>query len=377
LIVVAGIRLDGLSVWEGSAVAAASVLPAWLTYRLVENPIRLARPLVRIPSRALALGAACTVAAVAVGFGLQTQVTSVPGSVLASGNGPVGSTSFSRVVSGPLGAEMLAKDPLGDPRGAPLDRVAAIVPDPLNARRDLPAVYAQGCHVDFRHSEAKSCVFGDPSSTTNVVIVGDSHAAQWIPALQQIAVARHWKLTSYTKSSCAWSAGPARLNGRAYPSCDAWNRSVATAIRLAHPTLVLTSSIAARESEQQTTEFVRGVRAAWAPLLADGIPVVVLKDTPHPGIDIAECASEHRTTLTRCAVPRSVAAIGIGDIQEAAVAGQRGVHLISLTDAICPTDECAAVIGSTLVYRDTNHVTATYMQTLAPRLEQALLTYST
>lgn len=40
--------------------------------------------------------------------------------------------------------------------------------------------------------------------------------------------------------------------------------------------------------------------------------------------------------------------------------GLTGVTLIDLTDAICPTDPCAPVIGGVLVYRDDHHLTATY-----------------
>jgi hypothetical protein len=50
----------------------------------------------------------------------------------------------------------------------------------------------------------------------------------------------------------------------------------------------------------------------------------------------------------------------------------KNVRVIDLDDAICPTDKCAAVIGGVIVYRDSNHLTATYVQSLAPRLNAAL-----
>jgi hypothetical protein len=52
--------------------------------------------------------------------------------------------------------------------------------------------------------------------------------------------------------------------------------------------------------------------------------------------------------------------------------GQHHVRMIDLFDAVCPTDQCAAVIGNVLVYRQGAHITATYVKTLAPRLADAL-----
>jgi hypothetical protein len=46
--------------------------------------------------------------------------------------------------------------------------------------------------------------------------------------------------------------------------------------------------------------------------------------------------------------------------------------MIDMTSAICPTEKCAPVIGDVLVYRQGSHITATYITTLAPRLEEAL-----
>jgi hypothetical protein len=43
-----------------------------------------------------------------------------------------------------------------------------------------------------------------------------------------------------------------------------------------------------------------------------------------------------------------------------------------MTPAICPDDLCRAVIGNAITYRGTNHLTATFARTLAPRLEVKL-----
>ncbi len=83
--------------------------------------------------------------------------------------------------------------------------------------------------------------------------------------------------------------------------------------------------------------------------------------------------SANPKNLTRCASPRDkVLAGGGGPAHEAAARSNDKVHLVDLNSAICPRERCSPVIGGVLVYRDNNHITATYAATLAPRLGAAL-----
>ena len=46
------------------------------------------------------------------------------------------------------------------------------------------------------------CATGDTASTTTVALVGDSHAAMWNPAFQQVAEQRRWRLETMAKAAC-------------------------------------------------------------------------------------------------------------------------------------------------------------------------------
>jgi hypothetical protein len=46
--------------------------------------------------------------------------------------------------------------------------------------------------------------------------------------------------------------------------------------------------------------------------------------------------------------------------------------VIDLTSYYCTADRCPSVIGDVIVYRDTNHITATFAKTLARPLEDGL-----
>ncbi|WP_144126692.1 acyltransferase family protein [Catellatospora sichuanensis] len=377
LLVVAESRFGELSTAWLLAVVALSALPAWLTHRYVENPLRFSAVLERIPARALRLGALCTVIPAVCALALH-QVVTWPTGTSANQAGWA-----EQADTAPRGAEVLSEHPRDDPRGAPVDRVPSMIPDPVSVRADYPDVYSKGCHQREREPEATSCIYGEPTSTFTVALVGDSHAAQWVPTLQAVAAKRNWRLVTYTKSSCPMAEVQvlSRTNGRPYPSCAEWNHNVLGALTGdGHPDLVVTTNSDYRIVRGTTRlpvpegdrAMIAGLRASWQAITAVGVPVVVLHDTPDPGTNIAECISAHLTELTRCAFARATAQPAVGPVQVEAAAAMSNVHLVDLNDAICPTDRCAPVIGRVIVYRDSNHMTATYARTLAPRLDAAV-----
>ncbi|MFD2764411.1 acyltransferase family protein [Micromonospora eburnea] len=364
LIVAFTARTDDPGIVLPAAAVALSVLLAYLTSRFVERPVWHSRKLSVRPRVALAVGLACTALSVCAGvvFHLVTAVS------------PTGAALLNA-----RGAAVLTPGDTG--AGVPVNHVPSIVPEPAAARADIASVYADGCHGAADETKALRCTYGRSDAPFTVALIGDSHAAQWVPALQSIAERRNWKLVTYTKSGCpAMDALVATgADERPYETCVTWNRSLRSAIAEDRPNLIVTTSYTysvysngrVLHGMQNRTALVEAMRRAWQGF-AEVAPVVVVRDTPAPGRDIAECVSTHREQLTRCAVPRDKALAGIGPIQVDAAEGLAGVRVLDLNDAICPADRCAPVIGGVLVYRDANHLTATYARTLADRLDEQL-----
>ncbi len=97
---------------------------------------------------------------------------------------------------------VLAKNPLNDETGAPVDSVDSITPDPFQARMDEGEICTAGQAV----SEVEVCVSGDEAAEIEVALVGDSHAAQWTAPLATIAENKGWRLTNLTKANCPYTA---------------------------------------------------------------------------------------------------------------------------------------------------------------------------
>jgi hypothetical protein len=203
-----------------------------------------------------------------------------------------------------------------------------------------------------------------------IAVVGDSKIAQWLPALELLADRNDWRILVHTKSACGFNAGKSRFHGRPYPSCGAWNRAVLERLLGPdRPDFLLTSQAHSR-SDGSTKAMEDALLAWWRPLQASGVRIIAFANNQTPPMNVYECVAGHSGHLKACAFKRKTAPST--RVLRKAAKRLRGVGFVDLNDAICPTSRCAPVIGNVLVYRQTSHLTRTYVQTMAPRLEAAL-----
>ena len=171
-----------------------------LTLRLIENPVRFAAPLRRSAAHSLALGGAATAVAVCVGVAL-LAVACPPRSAAARPRPPLTITAAPPPAAAPI-----------DRYDAAVQRDFAQVQAAVAASAELQAVPSNlsPALADAAAEQAgrlrqrlralvlevgqPDCATGDTASTTTVALVGDSHAAMWNPAFQQLADQRHWRL---------------------------------------------------------------------------------------------------------------------------------------------------------------------------------------
>ena len=64
-------------------------------------------------------------------------------------------------------------------------------------------MFSPTCLLNYFDVQIKDCTYGGKGAAVSIVLLGDSHAAQWFPALEPIAVKRNWRLLAMTKSACA------------------------------------------------------------------------------------------------------------------------------------------------------------------------------
>ena len=385
--------------------AAISIGVAAASQRWIEDPIRHGRFVGLRVRRTLAVAGATSVAVALLSVGLGSAASAAlgpgPGVAAASTDpnvllpdplasadaasaGAATATPAGPARSSPAASASASGNPTARPAtiGGPVP--ANLTPSLAAVRSDNPAIYDDGCHLDIPTSVPKStCVFGDPASPTTVVLFGDSHAAQWFPALDRLARVEGWKLLTDTKSACTPVSVAVYYDplNRAYTECDAWRQHVFDQLATLHPTAVIvTTSRGYRLIDGSTTptSFERpdlwraGMAATLARLAGLSPHVVLLGDTPRSRFDAPVCLSAHLDDSLACATPLTESIDQAWTAQDARQAAAAGATFIDPTPWVCPTEPCPIVIGSYLVFRDAHHLTTAFATALAGRLLHAL-----
>lgn len=311
-------------------VGAASLGAAALTYRLLEQPVRHNPYLIRRAALSLGLAGTTALAAAAIAFHVIRL------------------------------SDRMATQPAMKPITA--------------AVADVAAMPREQCVSLVWSREFRTCTFGDRSSSTMVVLFGDSHALQWFDVLQQLANQSRWRLVTVLKFGCAAADIDPVIATRS-ELCRAWRGQAVQTIVSLHPTLVLAGSFTSRFSESNPggptlNRLTLGTRGTLDSLTRAGLSVVLLRDTPLPPFDVPTCLARsalHPWLARTCEFDRDAALNPlVFEAEQRAAAGMPRVHFLDLTDQVCPGSVCPAVVNNMIVYRDKTHLTGTFASSLAP-----------
>ena len=265
---------------------------------------------------------------------------------------------------------------LDDPGSCPSVAYDDVVPAPIEAATDKSDAYdeqANGhdCWAYRPRFPTRTCEFGDTDSETDVVLVGNSHAGQWLPALERAGKASHLKVTTMLASRCAMADLRQQFATAAdSTSCLDWvHRTIERVIDL-HPDLVVMTnriSVPAEgrtfsESQDLYTQAYADVLRAWSEA---GIHTLVLRDTPAPSFSVPDCVAQKQDSYRDCDGTRDAWLPTAPEKRAVALADSRLVTFADLTDHICGKTTCSAVTGGVITYFDGSHLSATYASTLA------------
>lgn len=246
----------------------------------------------------------------------------------------------------------------------------------LATKSDLPIIYSMGCDDWFNSSEVKPCSFGRPTAPRTAVIIGDSIGLQWFPAIQQIYSGDEWKLIAITKSACPMVDEPFFYQriGRTYSECDQWRAELVSVVSSLKPeVLIMGSAESYGYSEEQ---WYRGTVSILSQVTQATKQTFIIRATPTLPFDGPRCLHQQLLVNTRstsaCTTPydsnQSIAWQGISK----AVQQFGNTRLLDMNNLVCPNQVCQAKDGSLVTYRDGQHLTATYIKSLANQLRKQL-----
>lgn len=268
-----------------------------------------------------------------------------------------------------------------DTRPVPRD----LTPDPSEAFWDVPASYGNGCHTGAHSAIVQPCPYGAEKGDVRVALFGDSHALQWLPALDKAGRQEGWQVTALTKTACP--SVDVTFSGAAYDDaakpCRRWRASV-LAWLADNPHDVIIISNAGRyplTDEAGERVFGEAKEPIWQAGLArviEALPqdsrAVVLADTPNLRRNPVSCLAQPGVMISDCTTRRGQAVLPEHDDAERETAEASGALFASLTDTVCPYDPCPVVSESTLMWRNESHLTATFAQQLWPAMRAIVST---
>jgi peptidoglycan/LPS O-acetylase OafA/YrhL/cellulose synthase/poly-beta-1,6-N-acetylglucosamine synthase-like glycosyltransferase len=246
-----------------------------------------------------------------------------------------------------------------------------LTPSLAEVKGDQPSSTRNGCHAGFLTVQQGMCVYGDPAGTHTMVLMGDSHAQQWLPTLDAEAKTKHWKLISWTKAACPAAQvtiQASQLGNRTYTECDEWRRITLSRVEGLHPDVLLIAQSDSVPGYQYTTnQWADATARTLNEVRQTGTPVIYMMDTPVPRHNIPDCISNNLDDVTKCMFLRKDAYSFAGR-HEAMAATLKAINITTVDpiDWFCNSRKCPPVIGNYLVYRDGSHLSTPYSRWLAP-----------
>jgi peptidoglycan/LPS O-acetylase OafA/YrhL len=329
------------------------------SFHLLEDPARRGTWFRRRPGRVsipaagwLRYAAACAVTALIAGASLLVVRALAPTRLVLAAPVLIGHTQ-----DGPrncIGAAAL------DPRHhcARLNTGDRVAPLPGELPDDTGGAYT--CYAYLRQP-MHPCGYGSRRpDAIRVALVGDSHAAALLAALEPQLDALNWRVSTFTGETCGWL--PPALS----PDCPGL-RLIQQELISGHYAVVIATEI------RVYTSSVADHLKAMKPVAATGARIVVVEDDP--SVSPASTACVDRITYRAtgdCGTPVTVAYRNPDRLAQAAEQIPGG-RVVKTRRFYCRHGFCPATIGNVLVYRDTAaHVTATYARTMSPYIAEAI-----
>jgi peptidoglycan/LPS O-acetylase OafA/YrhL len=222
-------------------------------------------------------------------------------------------------------------------RGAPIPSgltpsISSLLSDRYN--------YPSGCGAENGQSSVSVCSLGDTSASRPLVVMGDSHAQTWMPAILAMAQKDGWVVRPIGKSACIplewWHLT------KATPDCRAWYRWAIGQIKALHPSVTLLAAAFAGVAGEAATS---GMSSLVRSLRAYSQHVVVLADQPPQKQQPVDCLLASDANMARCSLTPSPAQLDIGDALKSA-AESAGASYVDTSGWFCFQDVCPMVVGT-------------------------------
>jgi peptidoglycan/LPS O-acetylase OafA/YrhL len=249
------------------------------------------------------------------------------------------------------------------------------------ARFDAPSIYSKGCDDWYHSDRVMLCTYGPVDAAHTLVLMGDSIAGQWFPAFSRAAAKPDWRLIVVTKSSCPMVDEPyfyARI-GREYTECERWRHSAVEQIASLRPDIVVLSMGLGGTQSFTQSQWIEGAARTLSALSGQVGKIYFLRSTPHLDFDGPGCLASQAgrpkwlSVETRCeTIADDPHERQVYQWLQQAAARFPNAQTIDMNDMICPAQHCRADRNDQIVFRDSQHLTASFSASLGPAISAKL-----
>jgi len=217
-----------------------------------------------------------------------------------------------------------------------------------------------GC-LRIEQSKKDDCVYGDPAAPKTAVLLGDSTAISYMPAIRAALEPLGYSIRSLTMFSCP--AMDVSVNGNTSKICDDHHAWVYDEVRASKPDLVIMTSLAGSivklrsnaEGTAALTEWNDVTTDTVGGLMPDAGAVVVI--APPLGRDsILDCKTAVSRPADCIATPSETYSAFVDSERTAVEALGANAHYVQTVPWFCVRNSCPAVIDGVPVTYDGTHL---------------------
>jgi hypothetical protein len=237
--------------------------------------------------------------------------------------------------------------------------------------------FPSGCAPASDQTTSKVCRLGSASSAKSIVIFGDSHAQMLMPTLLAMAERDDWTLIPLVKSNC----NPGVWLGKGFNNtpqdlidrCHAWYQWAVGQAKTLRPDVTLMTGCCGgvpAYAKRLIADEKRGFSALGTAMKPFSKSVVLVADNDGVSKQPVDCLLAQGATMRTCTTKWPVARFAFNN-GLAKLAKARRFGFLNVRGWFCYQRECPMVVGNTIVYRDTGHITATYALALTAAFRSA------
>jgi len=236
--------------------------------------------------------------------------------------------------------------------GAATDPFSPLVPSLANRADDRDRMF--DC-FNMGTPDPRVCTYGDEGADVSIAITGDSHAANYVPALIDVVEERGWKLTTYVGMNC---------DDADWIECRGGTELSDRIIAGGHDVVLYSTFRWSSTPFEAASKYVTRLHE-------QGVPLMLVEDVPlHPTSTFAclDTTGGDPSKSARCTTPVE-AALDEHPDRISTIAESIGIPMVPMRDLFCSATECRSIDGNVVVYQDapSSHLTTTFSRMLAPR----------